>query len=1023
MIRVFTIALSVMLTFFHHAVLAQAIHVTGNVTNSSGEPVGHASVSVKGATGAVVADDKGIFHISAQPNGTLVISSVGYEQQEIQINGRTSVKITLVPAANNMQDIVVIGYGTQRKEAVTGSVASINGNAMREVPSANVSQALQGRMAGVQMSQTSSKPGATMQIRVRGTRSLTADNNPLIVLDGIPFTGNIGDLNPDDIKSIDVLKDASATAIYGSRGANGVLMITTNKGQKGAKARVAYSGYYGNQTVFAKYPMMNWREFTTLKQIANKFPALGTSEDSTGKVNTDWQDLLYRTGTVNSHDISVTGSGDASNYNVGMGYYRNQGVIPSQRYTRYSFRTSLEQQIGKNLRLGFTTNNNYNLSEGSQVGLFGNLSLSPLANPYNADGSTKRIVNTTLADNYVLTKDRVDSLAGNGSWVNETRNFATYNSVFGEVKIPWVTGLKYRVNFGLDFIQGNNGAYTAQGVNSANALTPSSASISNSQTYHWTLENILSYDRTFAEKHNLSVVALYSAEQQKYNQSGMSAKNIPSDAFQFYNLGQAQSTDITVDPSKQAYNVWGLLSWMGRAMYSYDNRYMISATVRSDASSRLAPGHQWHTYPAVSLGWNLANESFMKNISWLNLLKLRAGFGQTSNQAINPYSTLGTLATRPYNFGDNTYATGYYVNQLPNPSLGWEYSKTFNYGIDFGLFKNRLTGTIEYYVTNTFDLLQGVKLPSTSGVSSYTGNVGKSQNKGIEFTVNGTIIDGGHDGVTWDAGFNLYANKNKLVELASGAMKDEANNWFVGHNINSVYDYQKIGLWQTKDPNLSALEPGGSVGMIKVLYTGGYNTDGTPVRAIGPDDRQIMDMDPKFLGGFNTRVAYKGFDFSAVGIFQHGGMLISSVYGSGGYLNTLSTRNNNIKVDYWTPDHTDAKYPNPAGPLSGDNPKYGSTLGYFNASYLKIRTLTLGYDFNRSLIKSKNMRLRGYFTVQNPFVLFSPYTKESGMDPETNSYGNENAAVPLSDAQKRLLTIGVNTPTTRNYVLGVNLSF
>ncbi|MDI3320859.1 SusC/RagA family TonB-linked outer membrane protein [Pinibacter soli] len=1021
MIRILTIALSVMLTFFHHAVFAQAVHVTGNVTNSSGEAVGHASVSVKGGAGAVVADDKGIFHISVPSNGTLVISSVGYEKQEIEVNGRASINVSLKPSASSMQDIVVIGYGTQRKEAVTGSVASISGDAMREVPSANVSQALQGRMAGVQMSQTSSKPGATMQIRIRGTRSLTADNNPLIVLDGIPFPGSIADLNPDDIKSVDVLKDASATAIYGSRGANGVILITTNKGQKGAKPRIAYNGYYGNQTVFARYPMMNWREFTTLKEVSNRFPALGVDEDSTGKVNTDWQDLLYRTGTVNSHDISVTGASEGGSYNVGMGYYRNQSVIPTQRYTRYSFRTAVDQQVGKFVRVGFTTNSNYNLSEGSQVGV--NVGLSPIANPFYPSGYTKRTVNTTLGDSYVLTRDRVDSLTSNGLWLNETRSFATYNSAFGEVKIPWVTGLKYRVNLGLDFIQSNNGNYTAQGVNSVNATTPSTAGISNSQTYHWTIENILSYDRTFAQKHNVSVIALYSAEQQKYNSSSMSAKNIPSDAFQFYNIGQAQATDITVNPNNQSYNVWGLLSYMGRVMYSYDNRYMISATVRSDASSRLAPGHQWHTYPAVSLGWNVANESFMKGVSWLNALKLRAGYGQTSNQAIAPYATLGALSTRPYNFGETNYATGYYVTQLPNPNLGWEYSKTWNYGIDFGLFGNRLTGTIEYYVTNTNDLLQSVGLPATSGVSSYTANVGKTQNKGIEFTFNGTIIDGGHDGFTWDAGFNLYANRNKLVALASGSTKDEGNGWFVGHNINSVYDYQKIGLWQAKDPNLSALEPGGSVGMIKVLYTGGYNADGTPVRAIGADDRQVMDVDPKFLGGFNTRLAYKGFDLSAVGIFQQGGILISSVYGSGGYLNTLTTRNNNVKVDYWTPTHTDAKYPNPAGPLSGDNPKYGSTLGYFDASFLKIRTISLGYDFNRSLIKNKNMRLRGYFTVQNPFVLFSPYKKESGMDPETNSYGNENAAVPLSANLKRLLTIGVNTPSTRNYIVGVNLSF
>lgn len=994
------------------------ITVKGRVTNETGQPVPGASLAVKGTGAGVASDSAGNFEIATSPSATLVISSIGYTSQEIPVNNRSEINVTLTSAVSTINDVVVVGYGTQRKEAVTGSVASINGDKLREVPSANISQSLQGRLAGVQISQTSTKPGATMQIRIRGTRSLTATNDPLIVLDGIPFPGSISDLNPDDIKSIDVLKDASATAIYGSRGANGVILITTNKGQRGGKARISYNAYYGAQTLFARYPMMSGPEFVTLRKAAGIF---SNGTDESDNVNTDWQDLFYRTGTLNNHDITISGGSETGSYNVGLGYYQNQSLIPTQQYTRYSLRTSVDQQIGKYFRVGFTTNNNYNISEGNQLGMFGVLSASPIANPYNEDGTLKRTINTGLGDNYVLTKSVVDSLADKGLWLNETRGFATYNAIYGEVKIPWVDGLKYRINLGLDFVQGNNGNYTAEGVNNVNPTTASTAGISNSQTYHWAIENLLTYDRTFAQKHNVNVTALYSTEQQKYNSSSMSAKGIPSDAFQFYNLGQATG-EITVDPNNQSYYLWGLISWMGRVMYSYDNRYMLSATIRSDASSRLASGHQWNTYPAISAGWNVANESFMEGITWLNSLKLRVGYGQTSNQAIAPYATLGVLSTRPYNFGDN-YAVGYYVSQLPNPNLGWEYSETWNYGLDFSLFKNRLSGTIEYYTTKTKDILLGVSLPPTSGVSSYTGNIGQTQNKGFELTLNGTILDGGRNGLTWDAGFNFYVNKNKLVALASGETKDEGNGWFVGHNINAIYDYQKVGLWQGKDPYLDILEPGGSVGMIKVKYTGDYNTDGSPTRAIGAEDRQVMDVDPKFLGGFNTRLAYKGFDLTVVGIFQHGGILVSSLYGSGGYLNNLTTRNNNVKVDYWTPENTNAKYPNPAGPLSGDNPKYGNTLGYFDASYLKVRTISLGYDFSRSLIKNSDIKLRAYFTVQNPFVLFSPYNKESGMDPEPNSYGNENAAVPLSYNLRRILTIGTNTPSTRNYILGVNLTF
>lgn len=301
------------------------------------------------------------------------------------------------------------------------------------------------------------------------------------------------------------------------------------------------------------------------------------------------------------------------------------------------------------------------------------------------------------------------------------------------------------------------------------------------------------------------------------------------------------------------------------------------------------------------------------------------------------------------------------------------------------------------------------------------GNIGKTQNKGIEFTLNGTILDS-YNGWTLEAGINLYANRNKLVSLASGQDRDEQNHWFVGHPIDVIYDYEKIGLWQEGDPYLDILEPGGNVGMIKVKYTDDYNADGTPIRQIGPEDRQIISMEPNFQGGFNTRVAYKSFDLSIIGAFQSGGTLISSLHSSNGYLNMLSGRRGQVDVDYWTPENTGAKYPKPGGITSGDNPKYGSTLGYFDASYLKIRTITLGYNFdNLNFIKNLGVsQLRAYVTVQNPFVLFSPFNNETGLDPETNSLGDENVAVEMLS---RLPIVGTNSPSTRNFLFGINLTF
>lgn len=997
--------------------IAQNITVKGIVKDNLGESVIGANVTEKGTTNGMITDLDGNFSLTVQKNATLVISYIGYVTQEIAIKGNTNLNIILKEDSKALEEVVVIGYGTARKSDVTGSIASVGGDKLQEMPSTNITYALQNRVAGVDMTQTSSQPGATMQIRIRGTRSLTASNDPLVVLDGIPFMGNLSDINPGDIKSMDILKDASSTAIYGSRGANGVILITTNRGAQGTPAKFTYNGYVGAKSVFSKYPMMDGPKYAEMRKYADKFE---NSLDESDDMNTDWQDLLYRTGMVNSHDVSVAGGTNNGSYSFGAAYYKDQGVIPTQNYTRYSLRGSFDQGVGKYFRFGLTTNSNYNVTKGSNIDLYSVLNNTPLANPYNEDGSLKRTVKLNSQDeNFVVTRDVVENLED--SWLNEKKGFGTYNNLFAEVQCPWVKGLKYRVNLGLNYRSTKGGVFTGEGINSSTADTPSTASLEHTETTNWAIENLITYDRTFG-KHQLNIVGMYSAEETVYTKSHIAARDIPAEYLQYYNLGRAEGT-ITVNPDNWDYQKSGLMSWMGRAMYTYDNRYMLMATVRADASSRLAKGHQWHTYPAVSAGWNIGQESFMDDLEWLDILKVRVGYGQTSNQAVAPYSTWGKLSTRPYNFGPTGYATGYYVSALPNYDLGWEYSSTWNFGLDFTLLGGRLSGTFEYYIQKTSDLLQSVNLPSTSGVSSYVGNVGKTENKGVEFTLNGTILDN-HNGWTWDASINISANRNKLTELASGAERDEANNWFVGHPIDAIYDYEKIGLWQEGDPYLDILEPGGNVGMIKVKYTDEYNEDGTPVRQIGPDDRQIISMEPKFTGGFSTRVAYKGFDLNVITAFKCGGKLISTLHHSNGYLNMLTGRRGQVDVDYWTEENTNAKYPKPGGIQSGDNPKYGSTLGYFDASYWKVRNISLGYKFDeQKWLKNFGIQsLRAYVSIQNPFVICSPFHKETGLDPETNSYGNENVAV-TSGIQKRFLTVGTNAPSTRNYLFGINLTF
>jgi TonB-linked SusC/RagA family outer membrane protein len=749
--------------------------------------------------------------------------------------------------------------------------------------------------------------------------------------------------------------------------------------------------------------------------------------DESDDVNTDWQDLFFKTGITTSHDISVAGGNRGGSYSFGGGYYHDGGVVPTQGFTRISLHGNLDQIVGKWFRFGLTTNNSYRETTGTQLSIYNVLSMSPLASPYDDKGNLKRTINMPNDNMYVLTKDVVDNLKD--VWLDENKGFGSYNTVYAEVKCPWVDGLKYRVNVGLNYRSNKEGTFTGTGVNSTTATTPNTASVQQDVTRNWAVENIITYDKTFAEKHQINITGLYSAEQTRFERTYMSSKSIPAEYFQYYNIGAADG-EISVDPNKQDYWQSGLESWMGRIMYSYDNRYMISAALRADASSRLAKGHQWHTYPAISAGWNIQRENFMKKFTWIDNLKLRVGYGETSNQSISPYSTLGALSIRPYNFGplSNGYARGYYVSTLPNEDLGWEYSSTWNFGLDYSFLNGRINGTFEYYIQNTKDLLLGVALPATTGVSSYTANIGKTRNIGFEFSLNGIILDN-HNGWNWSAGVNFYQNRNKLVALASGAKEDVDNRWFVGHPIDVIYDYKKIGLWQKNDPYLDILEPGGNVGMIKVQYTGTYDANGKPTRKIDADDRKITSMEPDLIGGFNTTVGYKNFDLTVIGAFQIGGKLISAIHSANGYLNMLSGRRNNIKVDYYTENNTNAKYPKPGGAMSSDNPKYGSTLGYFNAGYMKIRTITLGYNFDKlKVVKDFGInRLRAYISVENPFVFFSPYKNECGLDPETNTLSNNSGTMAVTmegyTGAHTLPVVGYNTPATRTFLFGLNITF
>ncbi len=1010
---------------------AQNITVNGSVVGSDNEPIPGAYVAVANSSNGTVTDLDGKFSLSVASNATLEVSFMGYVTETVAVNGRTTLAIVLHEDSEALEATVVIGYGTAKKSDITGSISSVGGNDLREIPANDISRALEGRVAGVQMTQTNTKPGSSMQIRIRGQRSLSASNDPLIVLDGIPFMGNLSDISPNDIKSMDILKDAASTAIYGSRGANGVIMITTYKGVEGSDARISFNSYVTMKKAI-KYPMMQGEKYIKLRKMAGSFSnSIFESDD----VDTDWQDLFYRTGLTQNYELSVSGGTKSGSYRFGTTYYKDQAVIPTQAYDRISLNGSVDQKIGKWFKIGFSTNTNYNTNQGNQVDLYAVLSKSPLVNPYDANGDLLwRVDMPQDANQYIFTRERVEELTAKGVYNNESRSLGTYNTGYLQFNFPWIEGLNYKVSVGLNYRNSRGGSFTGSGVN-AQEGSQNGASWSFSETQNWTVENLLTYDRTFG-KHHINAVALYSAEQTTSQGQSLNGKNIPNELFQWYTIGECLASDITV--GKGSYSQSGLLSYMGRAMYTYADKYMLSAAVRSDASSRLAPGHQWHTYPAVSAGWNIHKESFMAGTKgWLDELKVRVGFGETSNQSISPYATLGGLGTSVYNFADELYSTGYRVTTLPNDDLGWEYSMTWNYGLDYSFFQGRLRGSVEYYRVSTKDILLSLGLPSTAGVGSTTANIGATQNRGLEFTVNGTIID--NDDWNWTAGLNFYANRNKLVALADGTKENTGAGWFVGMPLNCIYDYVYDGLWQVpanelEEKIMDKLEPSkfndktgfkDAIGTVKVKYFGEYDENGVPTRAIGEADKQARSSEPIFAGGFNTTLRWKNLDFSVIGAFQAGGILLSSLHTSESYLNMNSGRRGQLDVDYWTPENTNARYPRPGSVNSSDNPKYASLLGQFNGSYFKIRTITLGYNLGRvSALKQAGIsNCRVYATLQNPgLVLFSDFHKETGLDPETNS-SSGNTATGGRPGPGGLSYVGFNTPQTRNFLFGVNLTF
>lgn len=1013
--------------------------VRGKVTDETGIGLPGVNILIKGTTTGTTTDANGNYALQLPDDASqriLVFSFIGYETAEQSADGRTTIDITLQTNVMSLSEVVVVGYGTQRKADVTGALVSLSSDVIKEVPVANIQQALQGRMAGVEVQRVGTAPGATARIRVRGERSVLGSNDPLIVLDGIPFEGNLNDINPDEIANINVLKDASATAIYGSRGANGVMLITTKRGQSG-ETSISYSGYAGVTTVARKYDLFNAEEYMAMRDYTGVWPYRPEEVEGIAQGrNVDWQDLMYENGYITNHNLSITGGTEKGSYAVGGGYFKETTILPGQDFERFSLKVSTDSKIGERVKVGLTSLNSLNYARGTQFvnqqpgtpGAFGGsimyniLATSPLMPPYSDSGEIFPRPFGNL-DDASANLSPLYLKENNNDWADRVRRIRTFNSLYAEVNI--IDGLKYRFNLGLEYGQVNYSQFQG-GATYFRPNVGNRASVRNDENYSWTAENILTYEKTFAENHRLMVTGLFSAQQASGYSTQVTKDLITADFIEYFDMSLSDPAQAPVLAGGE--QTWGILSYMARLNYAFKDRYLLTATFRTDGSSRLAT--KWHSYPAFAVAWNAINESFLQDVDFLTNLKVRVGYGQTSNQSVAPYTTLGGVVstvgiaggTVPlrYNYGTSQVA-GFLAARIPDTTLDWEYTNTFNVGIDFGFLNERLTGSIDYYNAETTNLLFNLSLPISSGYEQqFQTNIGGMSNKGIEVVLGAKPLKLSN-GLTWDIDLNWYYNRNELLSYLPGVTQNIGDGLFVGEPITAIYDYEKIGIWQTGEDAAAYSQ---AAGQIKFKD---QDEDGD----IDADDRRVIgNQQADWQGGITNRLAWKGIDLSAVVYVRQGGTLLSYLHApNGAYLTNLTGQRSGLDVDYWTPENPTNVFPAPGASLPGGASTGWTTLAYYDASFAKVRSINLGYTFPKSLIsRIKAQHARVYFTAQNPFLLWSPYvTKYNGVDPEPTGQGGTGIVATggnfRTGGNNPALVISASTPPTRSFIFGLNLTF
>lgn len=932
--------------------------ISGKVTDAETlEPLTGVNVVVSGSNIGTITDVTGQYTIEV-PEATevLTFSFVGYESQQMEIGNRSVIDIRLAVDLTALDEIVVVGYGTQRKSDFTGSIASVPKARLDKVPNLNVAQVIQGSIPGVNITTNQAGAASSESIIIRGRNSILASNEPLIIVDRVPFNGQLRDINVHDIESIEVLRDASATAIYGSRGANGVILITTKRGKSG-KPSITYDGRYSEQR-FNKLPnYMNGREFYDFKELREPGNLTATEEENFSNGNfTDWQDLGVRPGNSQQHNISVSGGTDKINYYFGGNYLDIKGVTVNDDYERVTGRVNLDVYLTDWLSIG--TRSQYAVDDRSGVGLsFSDLGRkNPLINPYDENG------NLTLYPWSEFTDIGNPLEPINYENLDESRQLLSNN--FVHVEFPFIKGLSFRANLGINERFVNTNTYRGRNTK-AGLEAGGSAETNRIQIQSTIVENILDYQQSF-ESHSIGITGLYSYQKDQSTSNFLYAEGFPNDITSFYNAAQAQ----VLIPSYQ-FNRTDLISTMLRINYSYKQKYLITLTGRRDGYSGFGVEDKWGDFGTVAAAWILSNENFFPMKDLFNFFKLRFSYGNNGNQAVAPYQSIAKFREENYVDGTTSLA-GYVPDNLANPLLGWESSRSTNVGLDFGLLESAVSGSIDYFSTNTEDLLLNRTISPIHGISSIVDNIGETKNNGLEFSLNTGLNFG--ENFSWSANFNYTHLSNEIVSLGlgeNGEVDDVASGLFIGEPITSNFDFLFDGVWQLDEAD-QASSYNTQPGYIKIRDV---NNDGQ----ITADDRTIIGQtDPQDLWGLTNTFSYKDFSLT---LFVHGvhgvtkeNELFQDASSSSG------VRRNVILKNWWTPDNpTNDFYANHVD--AGIQQGFGAPL-YQNASFIRIKDITLSYNIPADLISKLGLsNVNIYFTGRNLFTI----TEWEETDPELDA--------------------------------------